>query len=54
MKFRYRDYPRSIVYGLLLCLIAATSGSWWAYLYVLAVWELMLWIWKRDLDHGVR
>ncbi len=53
-EINMRDITGPIAYGLLLCLIAASSGQWWAYLPVILGWEVLLWVWCRDLEHQGR
>ena len=38
------------LYGLFLAWQAA-FGPWWAVPICWGAWELMLWIWKRDLEY---
>lgn len=51
MKFRHRYFATCYVYGLLLCLLGSSTGNRWWPLIAIPGWELMLWIWKRDLEH---
>ncbi len=53
MRFRDRILAACYAYGLCLFAITATAGQWWWPLIVIPVWELTLWIWKRDLDSRV-
>ncbi len=50
MRFRHRYFTACYVYGLMLILIGMLSGTWWWPLLVIPAWELMLWVWKRDLE----